>query len=225
MSKASVTSLMVLCAALTACSDSTTNRTVTAPDARRDISEAPADLRGAATADGPFDVAFGPSASSAQMAASTRAATGGRASGHVGLTLGSGFFTTIATEQYSFVALSTNDAGTPYAAKGQYEIRLTLATGVVQQIHGEVVCMAIVGNAARMVGQLTSVVVDGVPRPINPSRSHSIWNVTDNGEGNGTADTASPMIFFPAAIAPLHCASDFIPPQFANEEGNVQVQP
>src|SRR3712207_7990113 len=45
-----------------------------------------------------------------------------------------------------------------YAAKGQYEIRLTLATGVVQQVHGEVVCMAIVGNAARMVGRLTSVV-------------------------------------------------------------------
>ncbi len=225
MSKVIRTSLIALSAALAACSDGVANRAVTAPDAGPALSVAPADLRGAATADGPFDVAFGPSASSAQMAASTRAATGGRASGHVGLTLGSGFFTTIATEQYSFVALSTNDAGTPYAAKGQYEIRLTLATGVVQQIHGEVVCMAIVGNAARMVGQLTSVVVDGVPRAINPNRSHSIWNVTDNGEGSGTADTASPMIFFPAAIAPLHCASDFIPPQFANEDGNVQVQP
>ena len=95
MSTVSLTNLVVLCAALAACSD--TNGTVTAPDVRPALSEVQADLRGAATADGPFDVAFGPSASSAQMAASTRAATGGRASGHVGLTLGSGFFTNIAT--------------------------------------------------------------------------------------------------------------------------------
>jgi len=33
------------------------------------------------------------------------------------------------------------------------------------------------------------------------------------------------MIFFPAAFAPLHCATDFIPPQFAIQEGNVQVNP
>ena len=84
--------------------------------------------------------------------------------------------------------------------------------------------MATTGNTARIVGQLTSVVVGGIPRPINPAASHNIWNVTDNGEGNDPADTASPMIFFPAAIAPLHCVSDFIPPQFANEEGNVQVR-
>jgi len=47
----------------------------------------------------------------------------------------------------------------------------------------------------------------------------------DLGEGQGPTDTATPMIFFPAAVAPLHCATDFIPPQFANQEGNVQVYP
>ena len=60
---------------------------------------------------------------------------------------------------------------------------------------------------------------------INPATSHNIWNVTDHGESQPTTDTASPMIFFPAAIAPLHCVSDFIPPQFTNEKGNIQVQP
>ena len=224
MSKATLASLMVLSAALAACSDGDTNRTVTAPDVRPSLSEVPADLRGGATVDGPLDVAFARGDGSMQMAASAQAASGGRASGHVGLTLGSGFFTNVASEQYSFVALST-DPSTPFAAKGQYDLTLTTATGVLQEIHGEVICMAVVGNTARMAGRITEVVVNGIPRTINPATSHNIWSVTDNGEGQGTTDTASPMIFFPAALAPLHCATDFIPPQFANEDGNVQVRP
>jgi hypothetical protein len=224
MSKASRTTLVVLCTALAACSDADTHRALTAPDAGPAPSAAPADLRGAATVDGPFDVTFGGEAASTRMAASAQAASGGRASGHVGLTLGSGFFTNIAREEYSFVALGT-DPSTPFAAKGQYDMTLTTATGVVQEFHGEVICMGTTGNTARIAGRLTSVVINGVPRPINPRASHNIWSVTDNGEGRGTTDTASPMIFFPAAIAPLHCATDFIPPQFANEAGNVQVRP
>jgi len=224
MSKASLTKLVVLCTALAACSEGTTNRTLTAPDVGPAPNAAPAGLRGAATVDGPFDVAFGSEAASMRMAASARAASGGRASGHVALTLGSGFFTNIASEQYSFVALST-DPSTPFAAKGQYDMTLTTASGVVQEFHGEVICMGTTGNTARIAGRLTSVVINGVPRAINPAASHNIWNVTDNGEGRGTTDTASPMIFFPAALAPLHCANDFIPPQFANEAGNVQVRP
>ena len=224
MSKVSFSSLMLLCAALAACSNGDTHRTLTAPNRSAALNEVPADLRGGATVDGPFHVTFGPAAASTQMAASAQAASGGRASGHVGLTLGFGFFTNIASEQYSFVALST-DPATPFAAKGQYDMTLTTASGVVQEFHGEVICMAVVGNTARIAGQLTSVVINGIPRPINPAASHNIWSVTDNGEGQGASDTASPMIFFPAARAPLHCATDFIPPQFANEEGNVQVKP
>ena len=224
MSKASLPRLTILCAALAACADASTNRTLTAPDAGPAFSAAAADLRGGATVDGPFDVTFAREAASTQMAGSVRAATGGRASGHVGLTLGFGFFTNIASEQYSFVALST-DPSTPFAAKGQYDMTLTTARGVVQEFHGEVICMGTAGNTTRIAGQLTSVVINGVPRPINPAASHNIWSVTDNGEGRGTTDTASPMIFFPAALAPLHCANDFIPPQFPNQEGNVQVRP
>ena len=217
---------MVLCTVLAACTDTGTNPTLTAPDVGPAYSAAPADMRGAVTMDGPSDLVLGSgNASTQQAAAAPQAATGGRASGHVGLTLGTGFFTNIATEQYSFTALSTSNSPTPFAAKGQYTMTLTTATGVVQQFHGVVICMGISGNTARVAGQLTSVVVNGIPRQINPAQSHNIWNVTDNGEGNGTADTASPMIFFPAAIAPLHCATDFIPPQFAIQEGNVQVAP
>jgi hypothetical protein len=226
MLKVSRSSVIALCAVLAACADDATKPTLTAPDARPSSNVSLADLRGAVTEDGPFDLVLGSGNGSMQQAASApQAATGGRASGHVYLTLGTGFFTTLASEQYSFVALSTSNSPTPFAAKGQYEITLILATGVVQEVHGEVICMNVTGNTARMVGQITRVLVDGVPRAINPARSHNIWNVTDNGEGQPTTDTASPMIFFPAAIAPAHCATDFIPPQFANEKGNVQVQP
>ena len=226
MSKVFRSSVIALCIVLAACADSATNPTVTAPGARPVFNESLADLRGAVTVDGPSDLVLGSgNASTQQAAAAPQAATGGRASGHVGLTLGTGFFTNIASEQYSFVALTTSNSPTPFAAKGQYTMTLTTATGVVQQFHGVVICMGITGNTARMAGQLTSVVVNGIPRPINPNQSHNIWNVTDNGEGQGTTDTASPMIFFPAAIAPLHCATDFIPPQFTNEKGNIQVQP
>ena len=224
MSKASLPKLVVLCTALAACSDSATNRALTAPDAGPAFSAAPDELRGGATVDGPLDVVLTREAASTEMAASVRAATGGRASGHVELTLGFGFFTNIASEQYSFVALAT-DPSTPYAAKGQYDMTLTTVTGVVQEFHGEVICMATVGNTTRIAGQLTSVVVNGIPRAINPAQSHNIWSVTDNGEGQGATDQASPMIFFPAARAPLHCANDFIPPQFAIQAGNVQVRP
>ena len=226
MSKVSRSSVIALCAVLAACADSATNPTVTAPGAGPAFNESLADLRGAGTADGPFDVVLGSgNASTQQASAAPQAATGGRASGHVYLTLGTGFFTTLASEEYSFTALSTSNSPTPLAAKGQYEIIIITATGVVQEIHGVVICMNVTGNTARMVGQITTVVVDGVPRAINPARSHNIWNVTDNGEGQPTTDTASPMIFFPATIAPLHCANDFIPPQFTNEKGNIQVQP
>jgi hypothetical protein len=225
MSKLFRSSVIAVSAVLAACAESATNPMVTEPGARPAYNESLADLRGAITADGPQDLVLGSASSSQQASTAPRAATGGRASGHVGLTLGTGFFTNIATEQYSFNALTTSNSSTPFAAKGQYTMSLITATGVVQEFEGVVVCMTITGNAARVVGQLTSVVVNGIPRQINANQSHNIWNVTDNGEGNGTADTASPMIFFPAAIAPLHCANDFIPPQFAIQEGNVQVQP
>ena len=222
MSKVFRSSVIALCAVLAACAESVTNPMVTASGARPASIELPVDLRGGSTVDGPLDVTFAREAHSTQMAASAQAASGGRASGHVAFTFSPPWFN-VASEQYSFVALRT-DPLTPFTAKGQYEMTLTTGTGVVQEFHGEVVCMNVTGNTARIVGQLTSVVVNGTPRPINPNASHNIWNVTDNGEGQGT-DTASPMIFFPAAIAPLHCATDFIPPQFANQEGNVQVQP
>src|SRR6185503_13912463 len=103
MSKASLSSFIILCAALSACSDADTNRTMTGPTARPTFSEAPTDLRGGATVDGPLDVTFAPAAPSTQMAASAQAASGGRASGHVAFTFSPPWFN-VASEEYSFVA-------------------------------------------------------------------------------------------------------------------------
>lgn len=227
MSKVSLTSLMVLCAALAACSDADTNRTVTAPDVRPALSEAPADVGFGVTPDGPFDVFFATEDASAQqaaaqMAAAHQPATGSRASGHVGFNFGVPTLGLL-SERYSFVALSTDPAPT-FAAKGEFEMMLTAATGAEQKFHGDVICMSTVGNTTRLAGQITKVWVNNVQRPITGA-THTIWTVQDNGEGQGTIDTASPMFFNNGANAQFHCTVGFPPPQFPNQEGEVQVQP
>lgn len=230
MSKARVTSAIVLCAALAACSDSTTNRTLTAPDAGRDMSEAPAGF--AVTADGPFDVYFTDDDGSAQLAAQAAAAgvaaaqqsgNGSRASGHAAFSTFPPFLSVLATERYSFVAQGT-DPSTPVVAKGEFELMLSTVTGVEQKFHGDVICMTVVGNRARIAGQIEKIWINNVQRPITGA-THVIWTVVDNGEGAGSGDTASPMFFNNATNALLHCTTGFAPVQLTPEQGNIQVQP
>lgn len=197
MSRATLTKFLVLTAALAACSEQEgTRRTLTAPDV------APQGM--------------------SQDAAAAQSALGGRASGHIGFTFAAPTVG-LSSEQYSFSALSTALAPT-FAAKGQFELMLTAATGVEQKFHGDVICMNIVGNTARLAGQLTKVWINNVQRPITGA-THVIWTVVDNGEGQGITDFGSPMFFNNATNAQLHCTAGFTPPQFANQEGNVQVQP
>ena len=226
MSKASLTSSMVLCAALAACSDADTNRTVTAPDVGPSLSEAPADVGFGVTADGPLDVFFatGDAAAqhrAAQMGAAPRAATGSRASGHVGFTFNPPAVG-LAAERYSFVATSTDAPA--FAARGEFELLLSTPTGFENKVHGDVICMSTVSNVTRLAGQITKVWINNVQRPITGA-THTIWTVQDNGEGQGTADLASPMFFNAAANAQLHCTVGFTPPLLPNQEGNVQVRP
>ena len=239
MSKASVTSLIVLCAALAACADGSTNRSLTAPDARRDISDAPAELGASYTIDGPSELdrateeASAPfammSSAQAQSAASANAASGPRGTGHVGL-----FFTPnpgIVSEKYSFVALRT-DPATPLAAKGQYEVQYTTGSGNEIKIHGDVDCMTTFvgvpgrfgGSTARASGPIRKVWRNNVPAPITAA-THAFWVVVDNGEGQQIfPDFVSLMNFAPVGIAQNFCANGFGINVFANQEGNVQVQ-
>jgi hypothetical protein len=221
MSKVNVTSLIVLCATLAACADTDTNRTVTAPDVRRTLTETPAGFSVGFEYDGPFEITFATEAASTQMAAAAQAASGSRASGHVGLNFpGSAG---VVSEKYSFVALSA-DPSTPFAAKGEYEMQLTTATGRTNKVQGEIICMGITGNTARIAGQITKIWVNNVQVPIaGPTHNH--WVVVDNGQSQATPDLVSLMQYNIAAGAQAHCATGL--PSFvaANQEGEVQVQP
>jgi hypothetical protein len=237
MSKVSFASLMILCAALAACLDRDTNRTLTAPDARPAFSEAAADLDVAYTLEDASDLFLaGEDASALQatmqqaggqlaaalLSAAPQAASGSRASGHVGFPSGLPFVG-LADEKYSFVALST-DPSTPFAAKGEYELMLTTVAGVTNKVQGNVICMGITGNTARIAGQITKAWRNGVQIPI-PARTHNVWVVIDNGEGTVTPDQVSPMGFQTAPIAATHCAVGTPTIVFPNQQGNVQVQP
>ena len=221
MSKTPRPSLLVLCAALAACADS--GPTATAPEARPTFNVAHADGAASLTADGPADIALTSDAASAQMAASARAATGGRASGHVGFTFSPPLGGNLVSEQYSFVALAT-DPLTPFAAKGHYVMRLAVANGIEQRVEGEVICMSTVGNTTRVAGRIDKFLVNNVESPLG-TRTHNFWTVTDNGEGQGSADFTSLMLFSTPANAQYHCTTGWTPPSFNNQEGNVQVQP
>ena len=238
MSKVSVSSIMVLCAALAACSDSA----VTAPRAAASLSAASADLGASYTIDGPseldlatdeasapFATMFGAHLLGAQVAASPNAASGPRATGHVGI-----YFPAnpgIVSEKYSFVALRT-DPATPLAAKGQYQVQYTTGSGIEIKIHGDVDCMTtFVGNpgpfagaTARASGPIRKVWRNGVPSPITAA-THASWVVGDNGEGQPIPpEFASLVNFAPAGIAQNFCANGFGIGVFANQEGNVQVE-
>ena len=238
MSKVSVTSIMVLCAALAACSDST----VTAPKAAASLSEASADLGASYTIDGsseldlatdeasaPFAMMFSAHLLGAQLTASPNAASGPRATGHVGI-----YFPAnpgIVSEKYSFVALRT-DPATPLAAKGQYEVQYTTGSGIEIKIHGDVDCMTTFvgtpgpfgGSTARASGPIRKVWRNGVQIPITAA-THAYWVVVDNGEGQPIPpDFASLVNFAPVGIAQNFCANGFGINVFANQEGNVQVE-
>jgi hypothetical protein len=225
---------MVLCAALAACSGGDTSRPLPAPDVGPAYSEAPTGVGVGYTLDGPFDFGFaseeataqlaGAQVLGAQLAASPQAASGDRASGHVGFPAGvlpPG--TGIASEQYSFVALRT-DLATPDAAKGQFEVMYTTTAGGNIKIHGDVVCMNVFGNNARVAGQITKLWRNGVQSPIT-ANTHAFWVVVDNGEGQATPDQVSLVRFSNQAIAQTYCATGFLSFVFPNQEGNVQVQP
>jgi len=238
MSKVSVPSLMLVCAALVACSDST----VTAPRAAASLSEGSADLGASYTIDGsseldlatneasaPFAMMFSAQLLGAQLAASPNAASGPRATGHVGI-----YFPAnpgIVSEKYSFVALRT-DPATPLAAKGQYEVQYTTGSGIEIKIHGDVDCMTTFvgvpgpfgGATARASGPIRKVWRNNVPAPITAA-THAFWVVVDNGEGQQIfPDFVSLMNFAPVGIAQNFCANGFGIQVFANQQGNVQVE-
>jgi hypothetical protein len=232
MKKVSITSLVVLSAVLAACSD--TNPTATAPDAGPAYNETTAESGGSYTLDGAYEDAFstqdafagmaGVQSLGAQLAVSANAASGSRASGHVGFPAGS--FppaSVIVNEKYSFTALQTDPV--TLAAKGQFEAHFTQlgpTSPVDIQMHGDVTCMITFGNTARVTAQITKVWRNGVQIPVT-ANTHAYWVVVDNGEGAATPDQVSLLRFNNATIAQNFCVNGFGSFVFTNQEGNVQV--
>ena len=226
MSKSALPSFIMLCVALAACSDNgDTSRLMTGPGLTSSFSESSAEMGGSYTLDGPFELApVEMSASTLQAGAQiAAAATGSRATGHVGFPTGWPN-TVIAAEQYSFSALMTDPA--TLAAKGQFEVMYTLAGGAgTVKIHGDVICMnAFAGNTARVTGLITKVWRNNVPSPIT-ANTHAYWVVVDLGEGAANPDWVSLVRFGPAAVAQNYCVNGFGSAVSPNQEGNVQVQP
>lgn len=216
MAKIRVAGVIALTLVLGACDRTTIGPDITAPDHGAPVLNAVPDGGFGTTADGPFDEVFTPEDPSAQQAA-----TGGRASGHVGFTFATPFLGVVVSEKYSFVALST-EPPPPFAAKGQYEFHVVTTT-VENRAHGEVICLSIVGNRARVAGVVRKLWVNNVQRPLPPAGLFNFWTVQDNGEGQDPPDLASLVRFASEAAARFHCAVGVPLEQLPNQEGNIQV--
>ena len=189
---------------LAACADGATDRTVTAPDAgpTLDVVTASADI--AVT-----DLPTGEGLALAAEVGTEQAATGGRATGHADITIGT------VGEKYSFSALST---GSFPNAKGQAEVHITSTLGLTN-VHADVNCLAILGNNAWVSGLVTKFRRNGEDLPFPPG-FQMLFRVQDNGEDGTTVDMAS------LVAAPLReQACQFMGPLplAASDNGDIQV--
>lgn len=134
------------------------------------------------------------------------------ATGHVDQTE-SPFGVTV-VDQYSFSAIRT-----PHGRiNGQFEFRAKYQ-GVVVRAHGEVNCLTINGNKARIGGRVThSTFEEQIP-----VGSEVTWTVTDNDEPGRGADTASQLLGFPLDIFCAAPAGSYS--EAPLNRGNVQVRP
>ena len=167
MSKITAILRLGICFSLAACTDAATSSRVYAPHVQPSLN--------AAAAVGYILTPFG-SDESITLAADVgieQAATGGRASGH--FELAEPFFS-ILTEQYSFIALSTD--GFPNA-KGELDAKIARST-LFQDLHAEVDCLAIAGNQAWISGALKRLLFNGVPQPT--ANRYVVWRVQAHGE-------------------------------------------
>jgi hypothetical protein len=201
--------LLGICAALAACADPPTSGTP-APGASVAASDAAVPLiprlDESAIAAAPADAAV------------QQAATGGRATGHVALTLAPEV-----EEQYSFNAIQAATATDPLAAKGNISFHI-FQPGDNFAGRGDVICAGIVGNIARIASTWDSFRLGN--QDIDVTGLYLVWTVQDNGEGAGSPPDMASELFFTtsAAVAALHCSVGFILPLMPNEEGNIQVR-
>ncbi|HEV8660995.1 MAG TPA: hypothetical protein VGS96_20515 [Thermoanaerobaculia bacterium] len=116
-------------------------------------------------------------------------------------------------DQYSYSAIRTPNG----QINGQFEFRAKFS-GVVVRAHGDVECLSINGNHARIGGRVTqSSFEEGIP-----VGSELTWSVTDNGEPGRGRDTASQMLGAPAEA---FCESQAQYSESKLRNANIQVRP
>jgi len=150
--------------------------------------------------------------SSSKLNVATDAAGRGQsASGHVDQT--SSPFGLAVIDQYSFAAVRTPQG----QINGQFEFRAKYQ-GLVVRAHGEVECLSINGNKARIAGRVTQSTFEGGI----PTGSSLTWTVTDNDEPGRGRDTASQLLGAPREV---FCAGAAQYPEAPLRRGNIQVRP
>jgi hypothetical protein len=91
------------------------------------------------------------------------------------------------------------------------------------RVHGDVICLQIVGNRAWMGGRIR--------HSSDPTRARagteSFWRLADNGEGRGAPPDQTSLMFVnqPSGSAELYCrAMPPAPPLIQVQMGNIQVR-
>lgn len=120
-----------------------------------------------------------------------------------------------AEAEYSFSAERHKNG----EVKGELEYRTSLNGG--SKIHGETVCLNVVGNSARIAARITqSNTMDA------PTGMFLVWDVVDNGQGKRSApDMTTALFLYDQPTAMRECLTGFVSlaPYFPVQEGNIQV--
>jgi len=128
-----------------------------------------------------------------------------------------------AENRYSFSAIKRIQPATGETiVQGEVQYQSHRPDGTVIDAHGDVICLEIEGNVARVGGVADRST--GVPEGTPP---FAYFTVVDNGEGDDTADLASNLFTAPEQTVLAHCATGHVPPPplFPILTGNVQVRP
>jgi len=123
---------------------------------------------------------------------------------------------------YSFSAIKRIDAETgEETVSGEVEYHSLQADGNFIIAHGDVICLTVAVNVARV-----GVVADFARNLPNPGPGWAYFTVVDNGEGADAADMGSNLFLTTEAGAQQHCATGHVPapPIFETQRGNVQVR-
>lgn len=86
-------------------------------------------------------------------------------------------------------------------------------------LHIRVDCLRVIGNVASVSGEVTHT-----NNPLFDEFSSVVFTVQDNGEGSAAPPDLISFAFFDVPAPGWDCQNQLFPPEFAVEEGNVQVK-